>query len=269
MTHDRAPAGGVAAHPALPRDPAGGAPGERHPGGAPAPGPPADCLPPWAAPAAGSPRAGPGGVPLLRAAAGGRRAASPAPALRRVVSLAPAAQAHRLHPGSRAHMASPACGEWMPQWGASRRWCVKRGERGKNTSQITGTGVVLPLLTYDRLPHADGDDAAGCARTQGPAHGGDGRVHDPSGGPDGRSQGLGVRLSGVCTRPVARVHRAPARWCACPCGGGSEPRAEGTRACGPMGSTHTSGPRGSLDRPARRDGPGGVSWLTQEGPRSH
>ena len=57
--------------------------------------------------------------------------------------------------------------------------------------------------------------------------------------------------------------------CACPCGGGSEQMAEGTLSCGPLLFTHKSGPLGFLDRPARREVPGVVSLLTQEGPRSH
>jgi len=56
---------------------------------------------------------------------------------------------------------------------------------------------------------------------------------------------------------------------ACPCGGGSEQMAEGTLSCGPLLFTHKSGPPGSLDGPDRRDVPGVVSLLTQEGPRSH
>src|SRR4029434_9694760 len=56
--------------------------------------------------------------------------------------------------------------------------------------------------------------------------------------------------------------------CAYPCGG-SEQMAEGTLSCGPLLFTHKSGPLGFLDRPDRRDVPGGVSLLTQEGARSY
>src|SRR4030095_15289099 len=57
--------------------------------------------------------------------------------------------------------------------------------------------------------------------------------------------------------------------CACPCGGGSEQMAEGILPFGLLVSTHKSGPPGSLDGPDMRDVPGVVSWLTQDGPRSH